>query len=409
MQVRLPRILIVSEATLSARGTGINRTLVNLFEGYPADSLQLLAPIEQILETPPAPRWTAYGFRSKYLREMPNRFGWICNRWCRFLSYSLRLLLPLSDARKIAEFRPEIILLCANTLGCLIVAEKLQSLLGAPVVVYAMDDWRALDNERCGLMNGYSLIRRTLRNAAALVTVSKELAEGLAQHYGASFEKTLVAHNPVRVEHSPAHASVEANPILRIAYAGSLWSMHFDAFAVVAAAVAQLRAEGEKAELILYTDERFWLQNAELLEGWGVVNGGFVPYERLGVALEQAHLLLVTSSFLPQNEHLSRASVQTKLTDYMAAGRPLLACGPAISACNSFVKRWDCGFCIETNDVAATCRQLRQLNSERSLLNAVGARAQQTAAEQFSVERVSRELYEFLSRCVPEPVRLHAA
>jgi Txe/YoeB family toxin of Txe-Axe toxin-antitoxin module len=48
---------------------------------------------------------------------------------------------------------------------------------------------------------------------------------------------------------------------------------------------------------------------------------------------------------------MTRSSVQTKLTDYMAAGKPILACGPDYSACNQFLKKWNCGLVCETNRV----------------------------------------------------------
>jgi hypothetical protein len=48
---------------------------------------------------------------------------------------------------------------------------------------------------------------------------------------------------------------------------------------------------------------------------------------------------------------LTLGSLQTKVTDYLAACRPVLCLGPSYSANNLFVKKWDCGLTFESSSV----------------------------------------------------------
>ncbi|MFM6817746.1 MAG: glycosyltransferase, partial [Dolichospermum sp.] len=160
-------------------------------------------------------------------------------------------------------------------------------------------------------------------------------------------------HNPVDLSNkSFPEFSPKTGGTFRVVYAGAIWTMHYDALAVIAEAIYELKCSGVDIELVLHTPPNCWELYQENWQKWDVKYGSFIPYEHLNQYLQQADLLLVVSSFLPEYAHITASSVQTKLTDYMASGKPILACGPSYAACNQFIKNWNCGLVCETNVVS---------------------------------------------------------
>ncbi len=391
-----PRVLIVTDASFSGEARGLERTLINLFEAYPKERLLVCAPKSEIGSRPPKPEWKprVCPIASQPVPAFRNRLGALVEPLRRSLNtFAVRRLLRRS-AGEISRFEPEIVFICATSLEMNVVGEELMSMLGAPAVYYAMDDAR-------DVKDGGS-VKRILQKCAGLLYISENLSRTYTERYALpSATPRLIVHNPVRLDENNSPEKLpKRNGTFRLAYAGSVWQMHFDALKALAEAVAWLRANGKKAELVLYTGKEFWEKEEMLWEFLGVSYGGFVPYERLTPVLQDSDLLVLASSFLPAYEHLTRASVQTKVTDYMATGRAILCVGPEYSVGNRLLKSWDCAVFAETNDSEALRRIVDKELTNREEHDRVARRAFALVREHFEIGKVQRDLYRFLSeRC----------
>ena len=172
--------------------------------------------------------------------------------------------------------------------------------------------------------------------------------------------------------------------------------MHYDAIAVVAEAIYGLRCNGVDIELVLYTDQCFWNNYQTNWQKWEVIYGSKIPYDQLNQYLQKAKLLLVASSFLPEMADFTSSSVQTKLTDYMVSGTPILACGPTYSACNQFIKDWNCGLVCETNEVAVIQKLLLKQMENSTELESLARNAFAVVSNHFDANKVRANLYEFI-------------
>jgi hypothetical protein len=107
---------------------------------------------------------------------------------------------------------------------------------------------------------------------------------------------------------------------------------------------------------------------------------------------------LCTASFEEAHQSFSRSSVQTKLTDYMAARKPLLFVGPPESASGRFVENWDCGFTISTANPADIAERLQAISRmpEQYLRKSINSGIE--AETTFSKPVVQQKLYEFLGK-----------
>jgi glycosyltransferase involved in cell wall biosynthesis len=399
MEEKLPRLLLISEIPLCQEGTGINRTLFNLLENYPVEKFMLYRASSEDLTAPRFSQNIAT-FRESFLPHLANRLGYLINGAISKINLQFMNWLPISACHKIQTFAPEVILICPNSASALLMGYKVVKKFNNPFLIYFMDDWVAT-NDSGWLTGSVQIITRyLLSHASGWLMISDLLKTDLAKRYEVNPTRSLVVHNPVNLSERFLPDFSVYQGTFKVAYAGSIWAMHYDAIATVASTIYELQQTGHDIELVLYTDDSFWKQHRADWERWNVTFGGLIPYHQLGQYLSQADLLLVASSFLPENAHLTRSSVQTKLTDYMASGRPILSCGPAYSACNDFVKRWNCGFICESNERMAVRETLLHCMQKTMLGQMFAKNAYQVLQDQFEIEQVSHQLYQFILKTV---------
>ncbi|MFM6225480.1 MAG: hypothetical protein ACKPDM_34850 [Dolichospermum sp.] len=159
-----------------------------------------------------------------------------------------------------------------------------------------------------------------------------------------------------------------------------------------------MRRDGVDIELVLHTAPNFWEIYQKQWVKWQVTYGDLIPYKELNQYLQKADLLLVASSFFPENYSITSSSVQTKLTDYMVSGRPILACGPSYAACNIFVRNWNCGLVCESNQIEEIKEILLKHIENYSELNLFAKTAFETVKNHFDVSKVRANLYKFIQQ-----------
>lgn len=389
----LPRILLVTDADLTAGSRGAGRTLVNLFSRYPAGALLAVsgsahAPYhtdDGCLVLPGAPG--VPGRLVDGLRSVIGDVDAMVARW-----------MPLHDAAAIHAFAPQLVLAAPTHPVGIALAERCAAMRpNVPVVTYLMDDWLSHRDSVQLAFNTPRRGRALLRASRGWLVISRYLLESMRSSTGID-RPAHVVHNPVSLSGgAPSALAAPRGGRYRVAYAGSVWPMHWDAVAAVAASVARLRAAGEDIEFVLFTDRFFWTRHEADWRRWGVVDGGLVPYAQFAGALGACDLLLVASSFEPSQAHMTRSSVQTKVTDYMAAGRPILGCGPRDAASNRFLREHACALFAEDPAPAAVDSALRACVAARSEGPALARRAWDLVRREHEVGAVTGALYAFLA------------
>jgi glycosyltransferase involved in cell wall biosynthesis len=395
----LPRLLIISEVTFNQHSMGAGRTLFNLFAEYPPDRLLGFAPDSYLEAYPPDPHFTnrVIPFSEGVLPALRNRLGQFMNPFVNGVNLQWLASGKVPQLKQLEDFSPDIILICPITPVCLVMGHRISQHFQCPSLIYFMDDWIATTHTRWLSGSIQSTASELLQQASGWLMISKQLQADLSARYHLTPQRSLVVHNPVDLtgKEPPEPISTDRE-VFRIAYAGSIWAMHYDVLAAIAAAVSQLKQDGVAIELVLYTASSFWQQYQQHWEQWQVVYGGLIPYHALNEHLQQANLLLVTSSFLADHAYMIRSSVFTKLTDYMIAGRPILSCGPQYAACNHFIQEWNCGVVCETNEIEAIKAILLNLMQTSHDLDRYAHTAFEVVQNHFEKKRVSQHLYEFI-------------
>lgn len=367
----MSRILVITEDPLNKKSLGFGRTLTNILKLFPNDSLLFYVPKNNFIgEGYSEYTYSVIKFRHKeFMCKHRRRYAFMFNAISKFINNSLQYLgIYRKPVSEILEFDPDVILLVPMNYGTLLEGYVAHRQLEKPIYIYLMDDTFHDGGYHFG-GSRQQIIKDLLSRAKGWIMISKYLSDVLIKRYSIQKNSILILHNPVDTKKS----ITEFLPLKRekfiIAYAGSIHPFHADALLNVAKAVCELRAEGLNFELRVYTRELFWNQYEQSLLALKVVNGGFIDYDNLFTVLNNANILLCATSFDQMHFDIVSTSVFTKITDYMASGRPVLSYGPSYSANNRYLIENEVGLVFESNDIADLKSYLLRIRDERYLQN----------------------------------------
>lgn len=300
--------------------------MYRLLENYPADRLRVIE-----LEEPgcPVPRFERRLPRVSYTSIRPIfRRGWffIRSRLPRLFPtlINLQARARVSKIRRtLKEFRPEAVLTIHEQFGWL-TASRFAELNSIPLHILLHDDWL-----RNIPMDGYLKTKfenrfgRVYQQASSRLCISPYMEESYRIRYGAQ-GRTLY---PSRAYNAKPHYTPKSTPPhfgspLKIAYGGNVFhSGYWEALLHLAIALEQA---GGQLHLFGPT------QSEAAAHGLGhsnVIAHGFVS-DMTNTMRKTADALFLPMSFEAREEPNMRVSFPSKLTEYTAAGLPIIIYGP---------------------------------------------------------------------------------
>lgn len=389
-----PELLLITDGHPCANGGGISQTLYNLLEGYPGRMYVLTRndEPERSKDNPSLPA-EVIRYSTGNLHSRNNRIFRKLNPWFerKYFTWQER------NASKISHLPDPsncLILVSTTVPHKLHLAWILCRKAGFRAVPFFMDDWLAVNSTEWRRGNINMVAGELLAQATGRIFISEQLASILTRRYNLPACPTLITHNPaVKKPFKPM-----PDPAPRtIIYAGSVWAMHLDALVAVSLAIESLRAKGAvEFSLEIYGSSDMWERIQSRLRNDGTKYCGYVSYQFIHSRLSEAGLLLCTASFDPAFAPFSQSSVQTKLTDYLAASRPVLFVGPHQSASGLFVEENQCGFCCYDPSPANIGATILSCFESQPVLGLMAEHAHQLAIGKFSKPNAQRRLYQFL-------------
>lgn len=395
------KVLLISEAPMCENAGGISQTLVNIFGFLEADQVLFVCPKNEILDYPPIEKFKEryVGYRYDFVTLPPNRFTEKVGNLIAWINNGINFWRPFRKLKKrIAEFNPDVIISCPNGIRGVIVHENLLKNELRPVIPYFMDDWMYQSDHYWLGGNIQAVIQKILKKNKSWLVISGELTSVLCDRYAAEPTRLLVVHNPVDITDAVIPKKSATNKKV-LAYAGALWDMHIDALILVVKAVEILQKK-MPIEIVIYTPKKFWDWRKKLLEMHGAVYGGNLPYKEVHRYLSEADALIVVSSFREELYTHALASLQTKVTDYLKSRRPVISVGPTYAANHSFLKRHQCGVCIETDQLEIVAEQLENILMNVEQHEVLVANGWNLLEKELSKPIVQDKVAKFLQACI---------
>jgi glycosyltransferase involved in cell wall biosynthesis len=310
---------------------------------------------------------------------------------------TLRLSEPLRAW--IQEFSPDIVYSLLGDLPTMALVDRISREFGTPVVIHMMDDWPG-SLYRTGAMQNVvrrhmdRKLRSLVNGASSLLAISDAMAEEYGDRYGRAF---VGIHNPVDLERWDALASQEATiPAdaaagMRIMYAGRVGRANADSIGDVAGSVGAMVAVGARIGMDIYTGD--WSRpDVALLGGLaGVCVHPGVAYERIPSLMRATDVLLLPLDFDAEATGFARLSMPTKVSEYLASGRPTLTYAPAGSAATEYARAGGWSLVVDRRDPSALRDALATLAGDPALRDEMGARARLCAETHHDARRVREQ------------------
>ncbi len=279
------------------------------------------------------------------------------------------------------NFAPEVIFTNLGGIRQMRLATRISKLTGARIVTYFNDDWPSTHFAgdiltkipRLFLQRELSrVISRTVAGAAA----SSAMATEYQQRFGLPFEPFMYCFSSPSVRPLPPLTEE-----VRFCYVGGLHLDRWRSLAAIGKVAAQLRASGHGIRFLVYAPEADLRKYGTLLSAAGVEVMGSLRAEEVQAVLVQSHVLVHVESFHEQLRRYTRLSFSTKLPQYLAAGRPVLAWGPAQLASCRYIAETRTGVVVGEQREDLVQNAITMLATDSELRKAMGRRAWSTAKD----------------------------
>ncbi|HVF45541.1 MAG TPA: glycosyltransferase [Pyrinomonadaceae bacterium] len=225
-----------------------------------------------------------------------------------------------------------------------------------------------------------------LRNAAAVIAPNEVLRDDLRARFGV---EAAVIHNSFDI--SP-YAGPDDGPHEAaggVVYTGDIYEAHYDAFRNLLDALDRLGRGGLK--LHAYTPRTEGELAEQGLRGRMVLHAPRDPSEIPGVQRGAGALFLPLAFNSPYPE-LVRTSATTKMGEYLAARRPVIAHAPPDSFVAWYFREHECGVVVDRLDPAQLAEAVARVLDDEALGRRLARRGWERAAADFDIG-VAREKF----------------
>lgn len=271
-----------------------------------------------------------------------------------------------------------------------------------PAIGYVSDDVYTL--RQFSLSPLYWLDRLILRPKMKKVfswcktvyVISETQRKEYAEVFGDKF-KVLTKCADFSDENKPAFKAPDA--VMRIIYAGNVSRGRFKILSKLAAAIKAVNSDKARFILDIYTATPLTEKQKALLsvEGCSELHPP-VSYDQIRQLQSEADILVHAEAFDLKERLAVHQSFSTKIVDYIASNRCILAIGSDECASIQYFIDNDCAAVAKTPDEIIL--RLNELYENRDLLNAFADRAWQSGKRHHERSKMQSELYENLRNTI---------
>lgn len=305
--------------------------------------------------------------------------------------------------------RPDVVL-CLTTPPFIVTLGFLLRLIRGSRVVYHVMDLYPDVAVACGMMRKRGLAARILErinryclaHADRTIALGRCMRERIEAKIGPAGNLSVVTPwadgdeiTPVPSANSAVRRDGEWGDKFVVAYCGNLGLAH-DLKTVLGAVRAMsddptvhfaFIGGGRRRRELDQAVEAYELSNVTVLD--------YQPRDRLGETLSAGDVHLISML-----DGAAGSIVPSKLYGIMAAGRPTIFIGPAMSEVARTLTENGCGFVLATGDVEGLVDRIGQLRSDRELAREMGSRARRAFLEHFERKGCCERLLEVLTEAV---------
>jgi len=277
---------------------------------------------------------------------------------------SYRSLLPFHYTKEvdtfIDEFKPDLIYSLLGRVCIMNFCLKVSKKKNIPIVPHFMDDWYGVQFAHNILLFPARLIllrsiNRIMNKVPMGLTISQKMEKEYTKIFSIPFRALMNSVDiPVFKEYK------KDTEKLVLSYAGGL---HLDRGSSLYFLCKVLSKINKKITLNIYTSEENWEKYFTLFSEFEFVcYGGFHDHNIIMEKLNKSDILIHVESFSNEVKDYTRLSISTKIPEYLALQKTIIAVGPDDVASIEYLKDNKCAFIISELDLNKSVAKLKHLS-----------------------------------------------
>lgn len=365
MERQLPKVLILSRGVWDDKD-GTSSTLTNLFKDYDPDKLahvyiETIAPntkcchrffqISEFSLIHKLYKWrtkTGHAFDTqgqtqavtddKIAEQEASTMQYVRGHRSIWLSFAREILWAFNGWKSkelkqfVRDFNPDVIWMDGSPLPLMNrLYDHVLKIAKKPAVIFMQDD--VYTYESCGskwIAKLYkwllrNKVRKVVRQCDDMFVISPKMKKEYDTIFGVN---STVITKGIDVDKLPPISHEIHNPI-RLVYLGQVIYGRIYSLISIAEALRKINADGIKMQLFVYTNNQISEgEKSKLLVKDSVFLMPPVSYSEVPRVMAENDVVVFVESFEPQFCNVARLSFSTKICDYLASGKCILAIGP---------------------------------------------------------------------------------
>lgn len=195
------------------------------------------------------------------------------------------------------------------------------------------------------------ILRKWVRHSVKLSDINYTISNLQKEEYEKAFRKEFKVLTKSVIFPETPDIKKEYNKVFQLVFTGNINVNRWKSLANIANVLEKINADRVKAQLRIYTGSSITEKmNAALNRGSSSFIMGSVSADKVKEIQKAADILVHVEAFDLKSRLTVRQSFSTKIVDYLAAARPILAFGPKdVASVDHFVKN-DCAIVADNED-----------------------------------------------------------
>lgn len=304
-------------------------------------------------------------------------------------------------ARKIRESQADALVTVAYGRRCY-VACLAAELSKVPLITFYHDWWPDLVLAKTPRTHVWMdrQFRRLARESQLILPVTQALLDELGGHRNAAILPPIPATRSQRESIDAPTQNANPNRRRLLVYAGTLEGTYG---VMVRELADSLHRQPECGwNLRAYGSATSWpIDERERLASLGVYGGLLAQGPELEAALQEADALLVVMDFLPENRRRVRTSFPSKIIDYLAYRKPILAWGPDDCFAVKLTRQSALGLSITTPSASTARNRLSASNLDVSI-KALQAGTSESVLRKYRPANIQSKLVDSMANVIAQ-------
>lgn len=297
----------------------------------------------------------------------------------------------------IEDFKPEAIFFQGSSAAYAYnLVESIIDYFNIPLFLQCTDDYTKPLYEKSVLSRVLTkqylkVFTRCYKKAKAIYPISDLMAEEYSNLYGN--DKCYVLSNSVDRKNN--RKEYFFNPEANIVYAGNLGLNRSSQISELGLLIDEINREKHyNIQIVVFSGSKLNAKSlSELTKPKSVCFKGFISPEKLDDEVEKADFLLHVESFDEINKRITRLSISTKIGEYIASNRCIIAFGPEDVASISYIKKNHLGYVISDQSIVEKKRILLEMIQNKDIYNCYVANAMEEYSKRFTKEHITDTIF----------------